>query len=147
MSLSDSGDECVRWVKQEHANGCVVAALAMVTGKTYREVHEFLSACLGRDFETVGACWHGDGDMYLIENGYALQTKYRYLWANQQRARWPVEPSADVHICSVRTSQSHAVVMLRDGTVLDPLTPDLKRLSDYSAVDSITAIYKPGGSR
>jgi hypothetical protein len=151
----------VRWVRQEHRSGCALAALAMVTGQTYQYVHDYLNTRVGRHIEDspgkykwvigVDAEEHGvaifdDGLFFLRDHGYAYQKRYRspYTTGYEQPKHdpWPCEPWADVHIAVVATSASHALVLLKDGTVLDPMTPDPRRLSDYSTVESITAVYR-----
>lgn len=144
---------------QEHANGCVVASLAMVMGRTYREIAEDLCPKVGKwvyaegkdavwqqgiSLEQDGICLGNDGFGYLVENGYALQTKYRYIYGNSLRDKWPLEPWADVHIALVETNQNHAVVLLRDGVVLDPFY-GATTLARYTQVDSITAVWPVNG--
>jgi hypothetical protein len=60
----------------------------------------------------------------LEHYGFAYQTRYHHL-ARLCRDRdvWPCEPWADLHFCEVintRASGQHAIVLLRDGRVLDP---------------------------
>jgi hypothetical protein len=136
----------IRWVRQEDPNGCWVASMAMVTGKTYAEV----KAETGHMAERGGHCWATD--QYLAQNGFALARYWQHdqfhghaengAWFNNKRDPWPLPPFAPVHICQVRTSMGHVVVMLADGTVLDPATPQQKRLSDYAVVDKIAGVWK-----
>ena len=134
----------------------------MVTGKTYREVKDYLSERCGRfvkiseeqsewriglDLVNHGVGIQFDAWSYLRDMGYAVQLRYRspYTTAYGQPLHepWPCEPWADVHICSVESpAGAHAIVLLRDGTVLDPMTPEPRRLSDYAKVESITAVWK-----
>lgn len=147
----------IKLVRQEDANGCVIASLAMVMGRTYQEVKADICPKIGKYIypeegkpgvwvtginpAVEGICFIGDGNAYLIENGYALQTKYRWLYS-QERETWPVEPWADVHIMCVCTSQSHATVLLGDKTVLDPLYDAPRRMEDYQKIENITAVWK-----
>jgi len=128
----------------------------MVTGLTYKYVHDYLSTRVGKfvdskwkiglNAEVDGVGFMFDGWNFLREHGYAIQHRWRspYTVAYDCPVHepWPCEPWADVHIVVVQTSQSHAMVMLRDGTILDPMTPEPRRLSNYGKVESITAIYK-----
>jgi len=57
------------------------------------------------------------------------------------RTPWPPSPWAEAHLCQVETSQSHAVVMLADGRVLDPLDPSPRRLSDYGRTMNVRAVF------
>jgi hypothetical protein len=146
----------ISWIKQEDPAGCVPACLAMITGKTYREVADYLAPRVstwgadaeGKYVETVGISFaeHGmdfcKAYYYLMEHGFAWQSIGEVQYNNRDKRIWPPEPWADLHLCDVRTSGFHAVVMLRDGTVLDPLTPEPKRLSDYGAVFNVTGLFK-----
>jgi hypothetical protein len=130
-----------RWVKQEDGRGCVLAALAMLTGQTYAQVK---SEFFDQDWNNNGCTFEFDAHTYLAEHGYAIATKYRYYHPQKRdREIWPVPPFAPAHLCSVIVANgSHAVVLLADGTVLDPSTPKQKKLSDYSAVNSVMGVWK-----
>lgn len=129
----------IKWIGQEDSNGCSLAALAMVLGKTYREVRsDWLH------FENRGISFF-EYDRYLAEKGYAVARIYKHSHASKNDLKqWPIEPFADIHICTVKISDDssvhHTVVMLRDGTILDPLTPSPRALSDYVRVDNIAGI-------
>lgn len=134
----------VKWIKQEDSNACLLASLAMITGRTYAEVKADWPD--DRDWNERGTDID-TAEQWLMEQGYALRLRSKYYRVTQERRDiWPCEPFADVHLCCVVTSRSHAVVMLADGTVLDPLTPEPKRLSDYQDVHRVTAVYKIGKS-
>ena len=131
----------IRWVGQEEPYGCGAAAIAMLTGRTYQEV-----------VSELGDSWteHGlhDPESLLADMGYALARRYRVMQyhgiVNEERTPWPPEPFGDVHICQVYVSKpmAHMVVMLRDGTVLDPVTPEPKRLADYLDVNWVAAVVR-----
>ena len=142
----------IQWIPQEHKHGCAIATLAMVSGKTYQEVYAWFVHHYKRqysnaepelfDIDKINGLGPHQRDMFLVENGFAHATKYNHL-CNEKREVWPVEPWADVHICSVDNEvMSHSIVLLRGGSVLDPLTPYVKVLRDYLKVNSITAVYK-----
>jgi hypothetical protein len=146
----------IRWVRQEHKCGCAIASLAMVTGLSYQYVHSYLNTRVGRFVESkwvigLDAEEHGvgimfDGWSFLRDHGYAIQHRWRAPYTTAYHCPphdpWPCEPWADVHIATVLTSQAHAVVLLRDGTVLDPMTPEPRRLSNYGKVETIAAVYR-----
>lgn len=137
---SRNQSQVIQWVRQQDSQGCVLAVLAMITGKSYAEVKTGFRL---RDWNAEGVGLMHDGLAYLAEHGYAAAVKYRhYLPFPQHRDRWPVAPFADVHVCEVITTQPHAVVMLRDGTVLDPNTPERQRLSNYKGVNVIAGVVK-----
>lgn len=87
---------------------------------------------------------------YLGRFGFAFQFHYQYdCLAKGKREPWPLAPWADLHICSVDAGQgvgSHAVVVLRDGTVLDPATDVPRRLTDYPSMAYMAAIYPVGSA-
>lgn len=130
----------VEHVAQKHTYGCVVAALAMVLGVTYDAALSLLSPDKDPDWN------HGFDfmafDSVLVDHGYAVARKFRYTRDNAERQPWPPQPWGELHMALVRCTQntSHAVVMLADGTILDPLTPTPRKLSDYVAVDNVAAI-------
>jgi len=115
----------------------------MVTGWSYRDVRAlFPTSVAEREglmlwevFQTFA--WFG----------YALrvfgQQKYAF-WPECERAA-AGEPFADVHVCEVVDFEGadghHLVVMLADGSVLDPLREQPRRLSDYHAVVYVAGVY------
>ena len=136
----------MRLVLQEDLNGCGLACLAMVTDQTYGQVKADFTG-FDNDGITEFHLW-----AYLSDHDYAWQWMYEYLiykrrktgdgtWQTQAREEWPPRLWADVHIASVRNSNgAHFVVVLRDGTVLDPAVGE-RRWDDYRPVANIGAIY------
>jgi hypothetical protein len=123
-------------VRQEDMNGCGIACLAMVTGKTYQQVNADLTCRIGGI--TDWTLW-----TYLADNGYASAWKYPVcLYTNQPRDIWPPALWADVHIAQVQNG-THFVVVLRDGEVLDPAIATPRRYEDYD-VSNIGAVYCEG---
>ena len=142
----------IQRVQQEHPYGCVIASLAMLAGKTYAEVlaeYPWVTERDGCDIDTVSFD-------FLWRHGFAWQQVYpsrpeinrdpsadmgerRALYG---RKPWPPAPWAPAHLCQVKTSiMTHAVVMLADGSVLDPADPAPKRLSDYAGVHNVRGIF------
>jgi hypothetical protein len=137
----------------------------MITDQTYDAVHDFVAPRLGffervgeesvwrtgMDFNKSGMALMDDALFYLRDMGFAYQKRYRspYTTAYGQPLHepWPCQPWADLHLCSVITSQPHAVVMLGDGTVLDPAYPDRRSLSEYQKVEGVIAIYRVGNPK
>lgn len=132
----------VKWVRQEDSHGCGVACLAMLTAKTYAEVRAWFKR---PDFSREGMTFH-EVDHYLTEHGYAVARKWQFTQneeKNKRREVWPVEPFAEVHICSVRNEHAnHFVVLLADGKVLDPLFAAPRTISDYVEVSNVTAVHR-----
>ena len=134
----------VYWVKQEDQNGCVVAAIAMIAGKSYAEIKAELRP---KDLST-DAYTSFDAESYLYEQGYSLQKKWKHVcYRGVDRKAWPVLPFAPIHYVQVvnnPTGKAHAVVMLYNGDVLDPWTDErAKKLSDYLEVNEIIGIWEP----
>jgi len=133
----------VQWVGQRHKCGCMAAVAAMIVGVDYDAGARMLT-----DFpESLDSSASGYFvlESRLVDHGYAVARKWAITQpGNKRRAQWPVEPWADVHWCEVMAGATngyaHAVLMLRDGTVLDPMTPEPRRLSDYEAVNFIAAV-------
>lgn len=123
----------------------------MIGGMSFSDVqaeYPWVAGDSGCDFEGVGAD-------FLYRHGFAYQRIWKHhpgpvvkaeqnweeIYAERGRKPWPPEPWALAHLCTVETSQYHCVVMLRDGTVLDPATSDPKRLSDYKSVAQVWGLY------
>lgn len=131
----------VDWVRQEEPEGCYIAALAMVTGKSYWEVRSQIT-----EFKAMGLLL-AEGDQYLVDNGFAVARKYKWvMYTNSKRDIWPPEPWADVHLCFVRPTkqiaEGHCIVLLGDGCVLDPAIPEPRRLTDYYSVHNVTGVTR-----
>jgi hypothetical protein len=147
----------IQHVQQECSGGCVIASLAMVSGRTFKEVqteYPWVEGDNGCDMETVT-------QDFLTRHGIAWQRLWGHVpyrthkesdgpwkeWSEKhKRNPWPAEPWTEVHLCMVRTAQYHCVVLLRDGTVLDPLAPQPKKLSDYSEVTQMWGLFSPSPS-
>ena len=130
-------------VIQPERAGCVLAAVATIVGKSYREVRQCVD--LTHDFTEKGT-YLNVAQALFDRFGFAYQTRYPYdPRLNTSRPEWPCEPWADAHLCEVvnlsETGQ-HAVVLLRDGCVLDPWWGVVQGLHRYSNVVSMTAVYR-----
>jgi hypothetical protein len=85
----------------------------------------------------------GDILRVLGENGWAVQEKWpHYSPAGTGRPWWPLRPWAPLHLCAVHSDGWHCVVMLPDGTVLDPLTPRPRRLTHYHEVYEMVGLWR-----
>ena len=130
-------------IKQEHKNGCGAASLAMITGVSYADVIKHFSTI---DFDKDGLIFDAL-IAFLVDNGFAVAPKFKYFSVVNSPGRnpWPPEPFADIHFCNVlvyeKSPMSHIVVMLKDGTILDPLIDNISKISDYFKVYNVTGIY------
>lgn len=134
----------VTLVRQGDGWGCVIASLAMVTGQTYAEVKCDLhpAAYLPREGSSGGLPF-SDALAYLAERGYASILRYRHCHvAAADREVWPPKPFADVHLCEVLASCSHCVVMLADGSVLDPWRGHVPSLAAYDRVIGVAGVWR-----
>lgn len=145
LPVSDHDDrlsEGVVWVRQEDAEGCGLATLAMLTGKSYGEVKADIDA---QDGHGHNGDWAARGvtrvslDRYLITHGYYLQRRYAHFY---EPGDWPPEPWAPVHFASVKqpSGNSHFVVMDTAGRVLDPMREGEYRLTDWPEVQNVVGL-------
>lgn len=135
----------VQLVRQEDPCGCLVACLAMVTGRSYGEVKQhFLQ--LGKTFEGERGGLHElDVEQGLADFGFAYAKKYRWRGVNLLRTQWPAPPFAPVHIVGLRVSAGwHGVVLLQDGRVLDPFNDERRDLThrDYEEIGYILGVFR-----
>lgn len=123
----------------------------MLAGMTYAEVlteYPWVVDNDGCDIDTISYD-------FLWRHGFAWQQVYpshpegnkdpsvdmavrRALYG---RKPWPPSPWAPAHLCQVQTSMSHAVVMMADGMVFDPLDRAPRTLADYSRVMNVRGIW------
>ena len=117
----------------------------MLLGRSYADVRQEIQERFD-DIETgtTKGITYLDVSQMLHEGGYWGQLRYKWYFHNKQREVWPPEPWAPLHYCEVVVNNgsggSHAVVMLEDGSVLDPLTTETRRLSDYEKVNLVIGL-------
>lgn len=133
--------EDVEWVQQVEQNSCAVACLAMVLGVDYWEARARVPV-----FNPEQGMVMSQALRVLGENGWAYQEKWPdYSPAGSRRQRWPIRPWAPLHLASVEPVGDggyHAVVMLSDGTVRDPLAAAPMTLNDYAVVHQIVGLWR-----
>lgn len=136
----------IAYVAQPNGYGCAIACCAMVLGKSYEEMEAWLVAN-GCALSRLEKGMHSEMWPEILGNhGYSWRRVYQAdMLKNTRREAWPVPPFAPVHIAAVRVAGgSHAIVVLADGTVLDPYKRERTSLShpDYLEVSSITGFYE-----
>jgi hypothetical protein len=137
----------VEHVLQEDYCGCLVACLAMVTGRTYRDVKAW-EGFVGKNFrERSGGLTYHDVLQYLSDHGHAGALRFRWLpgcsdSGHHTRNPWPTDTFAPAHILGVTNGGQHGVVLLPDGTVLDPQHATPRQLEDYGDVAYMLGIFK-----
>ena len=140
------------WVGQEDTYGCVIAATAMLTKRSYHEMKAYLAEKYGD--EAVGDSANNrylgltylDAMTVMNEAGYYCYLKYRWFFNNKEREVWPPAPWAPIHYAEVvvagGSGGSHAVVMLSDGMVFDPISPTPRRLDSYAKTNLVIGLIK-----
>lgn len=144
LRLRSIEEKPIRWVGQEDGKGCAVACVAMVLGTTYWDAR-----ALFPHYDPSEGLLPLDALRALGEYGWASVEKFpHYSPERRERRTWPLSPFAPVHLVQVITGGWHAVLMLDDGTVLDPLMNPLvhgsRRLRDYDPVLSIAGLWRVG---
>lgn len=132
----------VEYVESDDNVSCVLACLAMVTGKTVAQVRDGM-----RQYWYNEAAEQGTNDeafeAYLSARGYAVQQiSHDYVPEDKLITPWPPDPWAPIHVCDVYEHGPHAVVMLYDGVVLDPNDTGMKSLDQYHRVYAVQGIWK-----
>ena len=125
----------------------------MITGVSYDDVTATLTPGQRADLEAGKGCGFYLDD-YLEDRRYAVCRRYP-----RHAPPWPPAPFADVHFAVVDAGgpAGHSVVMLADGTVLDPLHDETRySLALYPKVWNVTAVVpirarsasdtRPGGA-
>lgn len=143
-----SGDAAMKHVLQKDEWGCVFATLAMLTGREYDEIKAEVRERFPAD--SKAGAEHGinymDAWEWLSEAGYFWQQRYMYHYRSIPREDWPPAPWCELHYCEVvvtpTSPSSHAVVMLADGSVLDPLTTEPRRLTDYHKTNLVLGLVR-----
>lgn len=107
-------------VIQEDNHGCVPACVAMILGWDYARA----KALFNNDF-TVDGVELATGCCAVIDQGWIAVEKIVVTYNQIDDHRdFMLQPFADVHMVSIRhgvdSKTGHAVVMLKDGTILDP---------------------------
>jgi hypothetical protein len=143
----------IRHVRQKHAMGCVIASLAMIGGMEYDEVaalYAWFDAENGIEMDTVSYdfLWFHDfacQPVYPYRPGPPIRGTIEECDRSREarrRAPWPPLPWAEAHLCQVvMPGGAHCVVMLADGSVLDPLTEQPKRLTEYEQVYNVRGVF------
>lgn len=130
-----------KWVKQEDPNGCWIACCAMISGKTYDEVKSMVKPEL-IERESTGVGFYTTFQL-LTDLGYACAMKCKGYAPPKERTEWPPQPFGDVHICEVQVKSAplcHLIVILKDGTILDPATTENRTFADYERVHWLAAV-------
>jgi hypothetical protein len=130
----------VVWKRQEDTQGCAIACLAMVTGLAYRDVKAAWPPA--KDFAADGIT-HFELQQFLGDRGIPHLFRWRFelglnrVGAQVVRSDWP-RPFAPVHIIGVG---AHDVVLLADGTILDPMTEARRHINDVGEVSFMLGVW------
>jgi hypothetical protein len=135
----------IKYVPATEDNSCVPACLAMVLGKTLKQV-----------LRDIYEYWEDEGklngvtdeimDQYLAINGFAVQRiNFEYEPSKLLIEEWPVDPFAPIHMVDVWSTSppgTHSVVMDNKGKVYDPSNRKIKKLQEYQRVYAVIGIWK-----
>ncbi len=130
----------IELIKQEEECGCVIACLAMITGRTYQQVAADFSAQFDSDGMDSLPMFH-----YLADFGFQVVTKQAYSYHQKDFYRDELtKPFADVHIMNVKpyfdAKLQHSVVMDASGAIFCPAEKtDIKTVY---GIDSIVGIFR-----
>lgn len=115
--------------------GSEIAALAMVTDLRFEEIRAVLPPI---EQKTIPPEWIDD---FLARRGVAVMRRTHGVSEDEA---WPPEPWCDMHLCLVRvapkSSRDHMVVLMGDGSVIDPLSMKLHAIDDYDKVISVAGL-------
>lgn len=138
------------YVAQGDAGGCGAATLAMIVGYTYEEAKQEIDALLWgqvpEEAELAPVDWSDEGgmsgyhlDRALYAHGFFKQTRYA-AWGHDL-----LQPFAPIHYAMVvqPSNNSHFVVMLANGDVLDPMREGVFALADWAKVNQVCGLVKP----
>ena len=131
----------IRFVKKEDASGCAPACLAMITGKTYREV----ANAFDKDFDTDGLT-KDEMIHYLDECGFQVIYKNVKVYHDQRFGREELlTPFAAAHIVGIRhysnKEDGHVVVMTSKGKMLCPDGMTEDSVYDAYIVEDVIGVY------
>lgn len=135
------------YVAQPDGYGCAIACVAMIVGKTYDEMKTwFVAQGLPRDRMERGS-HDGIWREALERHDFVYVQRYRCdpFIGRCERPTWPPAPFAPIHVCCATVAAgSHAVVMLADGTVLDPFKRERTSLAhpDYQEITQVVGVWR-----
>ncbi len=139
-----------RYVAQPNGYGCAIACVAMIVDKTYDEMEAwFVDQGLARSRLERGITDHIWREALAVLGYVHVQRFQCNAFTNRcDRDPWPPEPFAPLHIACVEVATgmtgSHAVVMLGDGSVLDPYDRSRNTLTHpgYRGVAQVVGIWR-----
>ena len=135
------------YVAQLDGYGCAVASLAMIAGWSYAEMKAWLATRGLTAKRMEGGLHEGIWTEALNQLGFVYERRYAHdSLAGATRMPWPSAPFAPIHLCCVEvpSGESHAIVMLDDGRVLDPWDRSRDSLAhpDYRKVNQIVGVWR-----
>ena len=137
-----------RLIRQRHSHDCAIASLAMVMGVSLDEARAAFErvypGATAKGQAVTEGITHWETDNVLAEEGFAICR----IWCGAKGNRyepWPPPPFADVHLVQVvLVNGGHVVVLLRDGTVLDPAQDAPTTLADprFVAINYVAGVVR-----
>lgn len=106
-----------KFIAQRTDDDCAIAALAMVTGRSYNKVSQ--------DFYRSGKIPNNDSIQYLTDCGLCVVVKDLETWCDQYKSnKRMLQPFAERHFITAKTYTdekfNHAFVMDKYGRCFDP---------------------------
>lgn len=135
----------INYIKQKHDNGCGIACISMITGKSYDEVYDHFSVDLSDSKKGIPPYLIAK---YIAESGFDCIQKISKgcdkisvmndrLWV----------PFADIHLVivdrAIDVKFSHAIVMSNTGKLFNPWDIKLNDKSKYYSVETIYGFFQP----
>jgi hypothetical protein len=123
----------VKLVRQRGADDCGVAVFAMLTDRGYAEALEVLGIAGDVPDHTI--------KVLLQREGWYL----REIWRREETGGvWPPPPFAERHLAMVSqpSGNGHYLAMEADGTVLDPLVEQSRRLDEWAVCSFVVGLKR-----
>jgi hypothetical protein len=123
----------VSYVKATTHDECIIACLAMIRKTSFDVIANEVKNRVGDEF------WMA----YLSAHGYAIQDIHHdYMPENRLISPWPIKPFAPIHIVFVYDQNIRPVIMLDNGTILDPLNIHNESRHKYHRVYRVVGVWQ-----
>lgn len=138
--MSTAAPIIVTWVGQRAPDECIVAALSMASGVTYEYVLDYWKR---QGWEKPSASGGTRSALaFMSDLGWFMRQVY--TTSQTTDGVWPPTPFAPVHLALVENpGGGHMVCMDGYGVVYDPLTADIKHLTDWPVVNQVMGFVRP----
>jgi len=119
----------MRLINQPNNYGCVLASIAMVSGKTYTEIeYIYGKPAIGEGFNFTSASY------VLNYLGYYT----RFVSRINHKKQWPINTNLAIWSININ-GQNHAVVQNKD-KIYDPAENEIKTINEYPEPNDMLCI-------